>query len=149
MPCIKARGFMSERRHSFPALHAGFYFVSGFMREPTNCIHDGSWSMKPICSMFPLVSEHSWCKSALMMHSGLFRDHYQGWVFFLKYHLIASQVKCATTSHTPDLLLSFFPLVQDEINCERIRHYFIDFFVINLYLTVRISTLNSKDNWCN
>lgn len=48
-----------------------------------------------------------------------------------------------------DLLLSFFPLVQNEINCERIRHYFIHFFVSNLFLTVHISALNSKDNWCN
>lgn len=149
MPCIKARGFMSECRHSFPALHAGFYFVSGLMREPTSCIHDGSWSMKPICSMFPLVSEHSWCKSALMMHSGLFRDHYQGWVFFLKYHLIASQVKCATTSPTQICFSHSILWCKMKLIVNVFDIILLTFLSLTFFLTVHISALNSKDNWCN
>lgn len=48
----------------------------------TGPIGNGGWCTKLICIMFPLVLEHSWCKSALMMHSGLSENHYQGWVLF-------------------------------------------------------------------
>lgn len=49
--------------------------------KPTGPISDGGWCTKLICIMFPLVLEHSWCKSALMMHSGLSENHYHGWVW--------------------------------------------------------------------
>lgn len=44
----------------------------------TGPIRDGGWCTNLICIMFPLVLEHSWCKSALMMLSGLSENHYQG-----------------------------------------------------------------------
>lgn len=101
-------------------------YLSGLIFEPTGCIRDGNWSMKLICSVFPLVFECSWCKSALMMHSGLSQDHYQGWMsFFLKYHSLAFQEKRAAKSLRLNLLIAIFCFVQDE-NQLRIL-YFIDF----------------------